>query len=151
MDNQKKLELTLCGMLPYKLKAEVKNYGIEQKTFTVTCLGIINDEVIVESPYGGHDYTDFEDFKPLLHSLDKLLTGILDEENSYYFNLNCELCDILEVSDCEYFLKSLIYNQYYAVSLNKAFEALEWLKKNHFNIYNLPEEMYIKKSESNGK
>lgn len=141
MNNEEKLVRTLCGMLPYGLKGTTFYSETDTEPCSLSYSDRKNNQVGIESWLFGK-----YKILPHLHSLDRLLTGILDEENSYYFNLNCELCDILEVSNCEYFLKSLMRNEYYALSINKAFEAFEWLKSNHFNIYNLPSDMYIEKS-----
>ncbi len=84
MENPKKLELTLCGMLPYGLKAECleadgwnedSSVKIRTKIRTVFDVklkwGIITDKKGIMG-------NKFKDFKPLLHSMDKLTEPILE-------------------------------------------------------------------------
>jgi len=64
MTNEKKLELTLCGMLPYGLKvlAKTNNSIIDVRAEPYT-LNTISIHSVLRSG---------EMFKPLLYSLDKL-------------------------------------------------------------------------------
>lgn len=154
MTNEKKLELTLCGMFSYKLKIECDNtiwtldkldrpYKTNDKLFlNIGCRYDEKGFPLTQKSFISGKY----EFKPLLHSLHKLTENILDEENDYFYQLNCDLCEILEINSCEYFVKSLISDSKYVISTRKMIEALEWLKEHHFNIYNLPSEMYIEKS-----
>lgn len=145
MENNKKLELTLCGMLPYGLKAEncfkeiAEVKGIEKGT-QLQWMFEKNTNILI-----AYDY----ECKPVLHSLRKLTENILDDENDYFYGLNYDLCDILGVSDCENFVNAIIENKKYVVAINTSIEAIEWLKKNHFNLYGLPKDMYIEKSTLN--
>lgn len=163
MDNQKKLELTICGMLPYGLKCSFSTDEI------YTLNGIVNKDLWVkELTYPADSFL----CKPHLHSLDKLTEPILDgglipivelaktafkdwkwniinnmcvskiEEANYYFQFN------EGVFECFSFNKGGgITGMYFGNHLNLFEKLKEW----HFNIYDLPKEMYIEKSESNGK
>jgi len=90
--------------------------------------------------------------KILLHSLDKLITNILEDENDFFYQMNNDLCDILGTSDCEYFVKSLIKGDYYAIDVNKAKEAFNYLLEKGYNVFGLSSE-YVKEkaiSKNNG-
>jgi hypothetical protein len=134
MSNERKLELTLFGMMPHKVTVQ-----------WMSQIDTLQRQILTMGNYYYNVVTN--QAKPELHSIEKLSENILDDENDYFYQLNLELCDILSVTDCSYFLKSISENKYYAVSANVMFTAIEWFKENHFNIYLLPKDMYIEKSE----
>lgn len=77
--------------------------------------------------------------KPLLHSLNKLT----ESNEDYFFELNLQLCEILNTSSCDYFLEALLKGKYYALDFNKSVEVNDFFKTNHFNTENLPEGTFI--------
>ena len=70
MENTKKLELTLCGMLPYGLKCicEEDNQGIE----TVKGISINSKTNTMSEVITNYDCMDYMLCKPLLHSMEQL-------------------------------------------------------------------------------
>lgn len=173
MDNNKKLELTLCGMLPYGLKMQLCDDKRED----------FDDEYFYDSEkfkFGaewelvGYNYTDdlniplgegqlkgmllrndmtYVNFKhyvlPKLHSLDKLTEPILDGGLIPIV----ELAKISDLNNDTHELRYennlfVLYNKdgYYQINDNN-FYFIEKLKEWHFNIYDLPKEMYIEKSK----
>lgn len=116
--------------------------------------------------------SDGYDFKPLLHSIDKLTQPILEsglipivelakmfypnfELKKVYSNATAYICDeFLGFFGYNYKIQSFVCKKYTSmanngemkdVSINQI-ELFEKLKEWHFNIYDLPEEMYIEKS-----
>ena len=136
MNNERKLELTLCGMLPYGLKCKFTTDEV------YTLIGIVNKDLwLKELTYPADSFS----CKPLLHSLDELTEPILE---GGLIPIN-ELWRMIK-----YEARPDIYNPNW---LSRSFLSLEtepfWitekLKEWHFNIYDLPKEMYIKKSTVN--
>jgi len=140
MTNDRKLELTLCGMLPYGLQFQHFDENYEE---TLICKVVEwrGDEVTLSN--GERDlYVSVKDTAPLLHSLDKLTEPILEGG----------LIPIVVI-------RELIMNKgnysSYDISWMKVkfdiellpFYICEKLKEWHFNIYDLPKKMYIEKSE----
>jgi len=170
MENSKKLELTLCGMLPYGLKTKDIEFGFDgTRTLRIETLK-----------------WSLNNSKPLLHSLDKLTEPIIEGglipivelykiavEKIYnyvpLFKVIC--CDydeptfgliVKEEEDgnrngftlnvpyefgkrFEFDLSLNNENTNGYSSLNQ-FELFEKLKEWHFNLFDLPSEMYIEKS-----
>jgi hypothetical protein len=134
-----RLELTLCAMLPYELKGTI--YYQEDNIEEIT-LGYKDDKdnvVGIGSWLGETTYKKL----PHLHSLERLAKYDFDTDKYFW-----ELAEILEAVSVTHFINSLINNSKYVIDSNKTIEALKWLSANHFNIYNLPKEMYIEKSDS---
>jgi hypothetical protein len=164
MDNKRKLELTLCGMLPYGLEV------FDALNQTVKVIGIKNQTYFIENG-NNYAYADIQDCKPLLHSMEKLTEPILDgglipivelAKIATFENLKW---DIQEVQENEYSAKSdfqeFIFNSknqsFYRTHLMKPkffenqLELFEKLKEWKFNLYDLPKNMYIELSDYDGK
>lgn len=178
MDTTRKLELTLCGMLPYKLQLYTsQNFHPNTKErplikgATVTLTGDLYAD-IENKTYGENT------FKPLLHSLDKLTEPILDgglipivelAKETAWFETNEETqveydsddfdtwCNVYDNSG-DKVLWTINFNhttdcfvQMIPDTPNISYqkECWEFLKKHHFNLYDLPKESYIEKSEVN--
>ncbi len=164
---ERRLELTLCGMLPYDLKG----------SFLVS-------DVVPEAKYELRDKslkaTNLDFFmkyaKPHLHSLDKLTEPILPngeipivelakiaslfDTSEFTFEVGTDelgfWCNILKngcVKDCMLFDGRLFMNNYEMTNLisysdiPNQLELFEKLKEWHFNIYNLDKDQYLEKSE----
>lgn len=148
MNNQKKLELTLCGMLPYGLKIKT-SMGVIPLVKSNHTVSLMNGLLI-------EDVESNKNYLPLLHSLDKLTEPILEgglipivelynkpfEYDVYVDRGNyCIRYKYNTESMTERIRKDLQTTQHWII---------EKLKEWHFNIYDLPKEMYIEKSERNG-
>jgi hypothetical protein len=142
METNRKLELTLCNLLPYGLKGMRKDGGDALYTLSA----VYDKGSFTWRPDDFGDSTMMP-MLLLLHSMGKLIDNVLDDENDYFYQLNLELCDILNSPSCEHFVKAFIDKKYYALDINIMIEVAEWLKANHFNIFNLPKEQYLEKSE----
>lgn len=71
-----KLELKhIVGYLPYGLKGLVR-WEHKNKTHIVHLYGILQNDLQIENPYGGLDYSSYEDFKPILRPLSDLTKEI---------------------------------------------------------------------------
>lgn len=187
MDNQKKLELTLCGMLPYKLQLHT-DYNFRPNS---------KEKPLIKGAKAtltGDLYADIENktfgknpFKPLLHSIDKL-TKEIEHNGEKFFPLEVigkiidkdytllhfdgedviigkdinPRCGHPYDCDCTEYTHDLFYKDFNFYSTiyqdgnpnniigEDVFESyllIEKLKEWHFNIYDLPKEMYIEKSE----
>jgi len=144
MTNEKKLELTFCGMLPYGLKAQCIDDELANGRDSMSqykkghVFEIYNEDL--DSEISKH-------FKPLLHSLDKLTEPVLDgglipiKENEFLKKLTWIKGweNIKSMSD-------LFVSYSASKSLSEINEIIEELKKLHVNIYDLPSEMFIEKS-----
>jgi len=173
MTNERKLELTLCGMLPYGLQMMVGENDDREGSFT-TLNGYYftqKNVLTLQTPIGS--FYEHE-LKPLLHSLDKLTEPILegglipivelfrlvfggfggytisqparmirieDSTNKLEMNIGVgydkELCFWISSINQEGNDWNPSHNQ---------LQLFEKLKEWHFNIYDLPSEMYIEKS-----
>lgn len=95
----------------------------------------------------GDLYADIENqtygsnpFRLILKPLNLLIDNILDDDNDVNYRLNCELADLLNTNNCEYFVKALIENTFYAVDQRLWKDVEIWLSENHFDWkYNLIE------------
>jgi len=77
---------------------------------------------------------------PILKPLSDLIDNILDDGNDENYQLNCELADLLNTTNCDYFVKALIEGTYYAIDHRLINNIEFWLNKNHFDWkYNLIE------------
>ncbi len=72
-------------------------------------------------------------FKPILKPLSDLIDNILDDNNDANYQLNCELADLLNTTNADYFVKALIEGTYYAVDHRLWNDIETWLNKNHFD------------------
>lgn len=160
MNNQKKLELTLCGMLPYGLKIYIENLRPNKITLLN---GVQSDKIIMHSLVKeGYFKVKINESKPLLHSLDKLTEPILDGglipivELAKMVKKEYEWAVLRNnVCSCTFYSFTYRYNSFYLKDSSYRLvmgqlELFEKLKEWHFNIYDLPKKMYIEKSESNG-
>ena len=168
LTNDKKLELTLCGMLLYGLEVYSDYFSSENKTYKL----VVKNETV--SYRGGIEINEAIQYcKPLLHSLSKLTEPVLEGGNIPIVELaklengNEEIYDfkIITKDNCfgvSYFLNDeLRYGFSYSkdtksfsvvgidpknvLLANNQLELFEKLKEWHFNIYDLPKEMYIEK------
>jgi len=140
MENTRKLELTLCGMLPYGLKAkciddELANGWDSMSQYKKGYIFEIDNEDL-NCDISKH-------YKPLLHSLDKLTEPILDGGLVPIKVLGWEYYDG-QLGNLEYCL----YGESPRVAINPLdyLNDLEQLKEWHFNVYSLDAEYYIEKS-----
>lgn len=153
MEKNKKLELTLCSMFPYCIEVmhtEFSDEGAYTKKQKVTA--IYNDCVGFESScdYYFDDPQDNEcEIKPLLHSLDKLTEPILEGGLIPFDVLRLNYPKVMED-----FGFALVKEGFWSIRKNAPVEIqfipfgiIEKLKEYHFNIYDLPKDMYIEKSE----
>ena len=124
MTNEKKLELTLTSMLTDGLMVQGFN-GDEY--YICTLKGIQNGK------YYDETCALLEEFKPLLHSLDKLTDKMFDGKSAM------DIIQIYHESRVHYLVEQILTGLVESI-------VLEDLKKLHFNIYDLPKEMYIEKS-----
>lgn len=183
MENQRKLELTLCGMLPYGLK--ISNEYNKNEVSELT--GVKGETYFIKSndklPFG-----DINSSLPHLHSLSKLTKPILDgwlipivelfkiSRGNYQMEISDRYIDIVSSNEVQIELGYRLYNfgiySFYECDVrfgfNYFFETyftdlrhdnkeidkvycqnilFEKLKEWHFNIYDLPSDMYIEKSE----
>jgi len=137
MTNERKLELTLCGLVPHKAKcsytlSDVIKLSSEQK-----------DEIRESDLTADNLRFNILYSKPLLHSLDKLTEPIL-EGGFIPVELILNDWNTMVLSGEEYKEKDLPKNPAYMENW-----IVECLKEWHFNIYDLPKEMYIEKSTLN--
>jgi len=157
MENQRKLELTLCGMFPYGLKFQLDTSECESTFMSypiVTLTGVFTDEEYSKTRYKSSKNKigncELKHLKPLLHSFDKLTEPILD---GGLIPIE-ELIKITGIVSCKYpdwkldnqlnFLA--ISTESYSLDFDTYFKISEKLKQWHFNIYDLPSDMYIEKS-----
>lgn len=161
MTTEKKLELTLCGMLPYGLQINTKN---EIRTLVEQ----MPNEYFSNSGYSGNDKIDIAlcirigIHKPLLHSLNKLtepileggLIPIVELAKIHDKKINWCLSGQSAVGNGYTFYYDMAYGSFVGCygfpvipnPINFQIELFEKLKEWHFNIYDLPKEMYIEKS-----
>ncbi len=66
--------------LPYKLKGQVRWEHLN-RTHNVELYGILPNDLEIENPYGGHDYCDYDDFKPILRPISDLNKEIIRNGN----------------------------------------------------------------------
>lgn len=170
MDNQKKLELTLCGMFSYKLKIQCDNtiwtldkldrpYKTNDKLFlNIGCRYDEKGFPLTQKSF----ISEKHEFKPLLHSLEKLTEPILEGglipivellkiiHPKEDYTSKYGLISVSEVGHpCAWYTYSANFSlTIWLNDLEKTpFWIIEKLKEWHFNIYDLPKEMYIEKSE----
>jgi len=132
-----KLELKhLAPYLPYELKICVSSVdGSDYELLT----GLISQNGQDIAQISNTDYY-FEDPKendfsiaPILKPLSDLIDNILDDNNDTNYQLNCELADLLNTTNSDYFVKALIEGTYYAID-HRLWNYIEvWLNKNHFD------------------
>jgi len=128
MTNERKLELTLWGLYPYGLKM------VNPENNTVWDFTIYTTKI--------HKH-----HLPLLHSLDKLTEPILEGGLIPLTELYKLWLVKTKRTDCTEY--QLAFSFDYSSNLRKdwlPFWMFEKLKEWHFNIYDLPSEMYIEKS-----
>lgn len=58
----------LAIYLGQDLKLECRNFGSNKKTFEVDFLGVHKSDIYITNPYGGTDYSEFEDIFPILRT-----------------------------------------------------------------------------------
>ena len=164
MENSKKLELTLCGMLPYGLKVKTK-FGITEVDRVDVKYKLIDTNPNIDE-YANK--TKFENCKPLLHSLDKLTDPILEGglipivellkiKHKSWWNVHSfdrygkiETKETPNYSQAYFYLMATLSIDVWKNNLeNEPYWVIEKLKEWHFNLYDLPKEMYIEKSEHN--
>lgn len=173
MEKKRKLELTLAALLPYNLEFYDSNikeksvlFKIDYNENTHSCFSEDKTEVYDSDGY---------DFKPLLHSMDKLTEPILEgglipivelaKINDFDLTIqDYKLRNVGSVSGIKYFdgnqdvvftysteTNSFVFNTLENPKeiffTNSQLQLFEKLKEWHFNIYDLPKEMYIEKSE----
>lgn len=155
MEN-KKLELTLCGMIPYKLKGTTYYSEDDIEPCTLDYSDGINNQCDIASWLFGKNKT-----LPHLHSIDKLSDPILKGglipiiELAKMTNLKLNWA-ILDDGICgNNFYKFAYRNGSFVIKdssyrvVENQLELFEKLKEWHFNIYDLPKKMYIEKSTIN--
>lgn len=167
MDNNKRLRLTLAGMLEYHL--------------LIQSLGCVkNDPVFIlgDSTSGG-DFISIsratkrnDDFKPILFDLEDIIKPILeggkvpilelvkvslgfDDFADPEFEFSGSMVRMttkkgwlilsFDMSDCSFVMMS----NGKTISVANQLSMFEKLKEWHFNIYQLPKEMYINKKTAN--
>jgi len=174
MTNELKLELTLCEMLPYGLNINFDN-KINGVLVGYDSTNLFDLKVLEEFDNNTTIYKSWciNDTKPLLHSLDKLTEPIIEgglipifelaklaigkecklkdvyvEESGviYTVDLNCKSHTIIKfhyATDCNSFYLTRNGKSSF---VNNQLELFEKLKEWHFNLNDLPSEMYIEKS-----
>jgi len=168
MTNDRKLELMLCGMLPYGLHLMFyKNFRKEEIEKLCKFEIFHFPSIVVGSPINSKgrvrmEMTSPENVKPLLHSLDKLtepileggLIPIVELAKISWSNIDWEVgkdCAKNELYKCHFIYhkldKSFSCGDGNHWSVNRQLHLFEKLKEWHFNIYDLPKEMYIEKSK----
>lgn len=71
--------------------------------------------------------------KPILRPLSDLINNILDDNNDANYRLNCELAELLNTNNADYFVKALIEGTFYAIDHRLWNDIEEFLNKNHFD------------------
>lgn len=118
-----KLELKhLAPYLPYELKGLVE-WIHKNKTHCVKLYGILENNLQIENPYGGFDYCDIEDFKPILRPLSDLTKEIEVNAEKFVPIIQTDI-DIPFTSDL-----------YFLVAYGDVQKLLEW----HFDVFGLIE------------
>ena len=120
----------LSNYFPYDLKAKTENRTC--KIITINGFYYSNSELMFNSIElnGG---ISSEEIKLILKPLSDLIDNILDDDNDANYQLNCELADLLNTTNADYFVKALIEGTYYAVD-HRLWNDIEiWLNKNHFD------------------
>lgn len=168
MTNERKLELTLCGMLPYGL------WVYDSLNQIVKVIGVKNQTYFIENG-NNYAYADIRDCKPRLYSLDKLTEPIIegglipivwlakyvdnghnqrDSKVKKIGNIVRVYTDnVDDVADVCFYFHNKELLSVKLLSDNICFSTtqiiIEKLKEWHFNIYDLPSDMYIEKSTVN--
>ena len=163
--NERKLELTLCGMLPYKLNVEYKSSEQISRDKWIDTINVVE----MTSFYLGVNRSNVT---PLLHSLDKLTEPILEGGLIPIVELAKIALKYKGVPDhpwelffdgvgcgCRargYEINFWFENGVFQYSYKKQnrfvdnqFQLFEKLKEMHFNVFDIPKEMYIEKPTSN--
>lgn len=138
MTNKRKLELTLCGTLPYVLKVSVK-----RKIYPIW------EQLKKWNVKNFYDYFKSKSYevKPILFSMDRLTEPVLEgglipivelekEYSGFYFAF----------TDNQLLVKRKNSNIYFDIDHTN--QIIEQLKEWHFNVYDLPKEVYIEKQSS---
>lgn len=161
MEEKRKLELTLCNLLPYGLKNELgkitgfninPRYGID--------VNFEYDEVVNNVRYST---VPIERHKLLLHSLENITqqqyNEILEIETEYFeegkvfwqtFNPYGTVDHSFWISSIESEEGEGFLFEHYEIDGTQSIDVLNYkkfekLKKLHFNVYNLSPESYIEK------
>jgi len=156
MENQLKLKRTICGMLPYELQMKLSNNVNWHPNGNEKAILKQADATLTPCLYADIElgtYDSLSKFLPLLNSIDKITEPILEGGLIPIEELRKELIKIdgnsgkLEylgyLDNCHRFK---YFNEKPAIQA-LPFHLVEKLKEWHFNIYDLPKEMYIEKSE----
>ena len=119
----------LSNYLPYELKV------LFNKKYKGELVGLLASNwnlAEIKFEYG-NDRKEIEFCFPILKPLSDLIDNILDDDNDSNYQLNCELSDLLNTTNADYFVKALIEGTYYAVDHRLWNDIETWLNKNHFD------------------
>lgn len=119
----------LSNYLPYELKIL---FNKKHKGELVGLLASKWKLAEIKFEYG-NDRKETEFCFPILKPLSDLIDNILDDDNDANYQLNCELADLLNTTNADYFVKALIEGTYYAVDHRLWNDIETWLNKNHFD------------------
>jgi|GEM_PF-1819089 len=119
----------LSNYLPYELKV------LFNKKYKGELVGLLASKwnlAEIKFEYG-NDRKEIEFCFPILKPISDLIDNILDDDNDANYQLNCELADLLNTTNADYFVKALIEGTYYAVDHRLWNDIENWLNKNHFD------------------
>jgi hypothetical protein len=110
------------------MKLELKHICNYLETDNFMYLGIGNKKGYFKPSLFDDGWNLLFDVKPILRP-----PSDLTKDDDFNFDLNLELCDILNTSCCDNFIKSLINKTYYAVDFRILPELEDFLNRNHFD------------------
>jgi len=176
MTNEKKLDLTLFTMLKYQLEYECKNETMYWGYPYLKRLGFRFVVDLFDTPKHLFLRSVSDDWnwikqlnynaKPRLHSMENIIKPILKDglipiiELAKMFHKSKEYkvthYNNITSDEKRYSVNCCVENDnsrymYFQINtdvLNESAKIVEQLKEWHFNIYDLPKEMYIEKSEA---
>jgi len=123
-------EQELKGYLGTGLKGQVE-WKHKNTFYNVELYGILSSDLQIENPFGGSDYCDISEFKPILHPLSDLTKF---REDLGFVPLN-------EILNCEYYgyseLRYMIENNNFYLLPSISFQLNNILMQWHFDIFDL--------------
>jgi len=117
----------LAPYLPYGLKVLYQTKSTLPSSIHVMNYLNLNDNIgLLDCPLT--DWTNLDYVKPILRPLSDLL-----KEDSENYELMLSLCDILNSSTCEHFIKAIQEKTYYGIDLRLYDEICKFMDGNHFD------------------